>query len=54
MVGKEGIRSPANMYNMIKTIEQLENTRGEVHRRKDDIGLRELEEEIAFEMDFTG
>lgn len=42
------------MYNKIKTIEQLENARGEVHRRKDDIGLGESEEDIAFEMDFMG
>lgn len=27
---------------------------GKVHRRKDDIGLEESEEEMPFEKDFTG
>lgn len=49
MVEKKG-----SMYNMIKTIEQLENARAEVQGRKDDIGLEESKEEIAFEVDFTG
>lgn len=39
---------------MIRTTEQLANARGEVTGKTDDIGLGESEEEMAFEMDFTG
>lgn len=42
------------MCNMIRTIELLENARGEVGWRKNDLGLGESGDEAAFEMDFTG